>query len=335
MTYLFLGLTDHTVRTMPFSAIPLEVKQAIWQLALPDDEPEVCIIWPLNQNTFDQAAEPLLVDTAFPMLMHVCREWRDFVLSSTSGVRFRSSRQADCRVPYRLFRGSMDVLYACTTNFEMAVQCLAVDWEPGVKKHTLATVRHLAVEWVVWKRAAYWLPELVFRGCPDLQKVSVVFPSSRRAMWNAFQAPARRCKLRRVENPHELLAEREGRPEEMVSVQWQVDYGRDVAEDQAVFTWQNELDVHEMDMDEPGGEWFAGSAWDKEQEKLCLDYEAAAFVEYKRLDDGRESWVEACEDRLLVHGEDGVFQEPPIPSLEQRGRNPEQWRVNDEDDYQV
>jgi hypothetical protein len=98
-------------------------------------------------------------------------------------------------------------------------------------------------------------------------------------------------------------------------------------------TWQNELDLYEMGMGEPGGKWFVGSAWDKEQEKFCLQYEAAAFVQYKRTEDS-EAWVEACEDRLLVYGQDGKQQQPPIVNPGQLGLIPEEWRVNDEDDYQ-
>jgi len=294
----------HLVDTMSFSGLPLELKQEIWQLALSAAaaEPEVCLLWPVYQTDFDQIPIPLVVDTAFPVLMHVCREWRSHVLSWSrrpsfeSPVRFRFSRQAGCQVPYRLFRGSTDALYASFTNFDKAFQ--AMYWESGtIDRQTLASVRHLAVEWVVWTRVEYWLPELVFWSFPDLKKVSVVFPSSRRAIWHHFQAPAKRCKLRRVEGPEGIVAERN--PGEMVSIQGQVDYGRDLADELAPVTWQNELDLYEMGMGEPGGKWFVGSAWDKEQEKFCLQYEAAAFVQYKRTEDS-EAWVEACEDRLLV-----------------------------------
>lgn len=316
---------------MPFTSLPVEVKQAIWKLALPEDKSEVCIIWPLNQIGFDQVALPLVVDTCFPVLMHVCSEWRGFVLeSSLSRIRFRASHQAGCQTPYRPFRGDMDILYACATNFEKAVQCLGIDYEPGVGLAVLKQVRHLAVDWNLWKRAAFWLPELVFRGSPDLEKVSVVFPSSRKGMWMSFQAPARRCRLQRVENPDDLKSEREARPEEMVSVQWQVDYGREHAEDEAPFTWQNEMDCHEMDFNEHRTDWFKGSAWNKEVEAFCLEYEAVAFVQYQRLEEGSENWAEACEERLLDRGQDGRWQEPPIP--DQR-RDPEEWRVNDDDDY--
>ncbi|KAK3896699.1 hypothetical protein C8A05DRAFT_39754 [Staphylotrichum tortipilum] len=326
---------------MSFSGLPQELKEAIWELALHAAvaEPEVCIVWPLHQTDFDQVPTPLVVDTTFPVLMHVCREWRDFVVSSSrrpsAPVRFRFSRQANAQVPYRHFRGDTDTLYVSSTNYEMVIWCLDAERDPGDTRHAfLPAVRHLAVEWAVWKRAELWLPELVFRACPDLQTVSAVFPSSRRAMWRFFQAPAKRCKLRRVEGADGLLAPKvDGEPGEVVSVQWQVDYGRDVAEDEAPFTWQNELDIHEMNMNEPGGEWFVGSAWDKEREKLCLEYEAAAFVQFKRSEDGGETWVEACENRLLMRGQDGE-QRPPILNPEQLGRNPEEWRVNDEDDYQ-
>ncbi|KAH6653135.1 hypothetical protein BKA67DRAFT_568673 [Truncatella angustata] len=316
---------------MRFASIPLELKQVIWKLALPYDEPEVCIIWPLNQDDFDQVVEPLLVDTAFPKLMHVCQEWRDFIFCpSLSGVKFRASSQAGCNVPYRPFRGDIDILYTGRDNFEKAVQCLGIDWDPRVKLSTLAKVRHLAVEWPIWRWSAYWLPELIFRGSPNLQKVSVVFPSSNRAIWEAFQAPARRCKLRRIEDADNLTTEDEAGPGAMGSIQSQTDEGGETAEDRMPFTWQDEMDRHEMDFDHHRTDWFTGSAWDKESESLCLEYEAVAFIHFKRSENGQETWVEACEDRLLVIGDDQEQQAPPIPS---QRREPEQWRVNDDDDY--
>ncbi|KAK3901606.1 hypothetical protein C8A05DRAFT_34696 [Staphylotrichum tortipilum] len=224
-------------------------------------------------------------------------------------------------------------LYAGITNFHSALQSAAVSWTAGLERGLLAAVRHLAVEWALWTTAASWLPELVFRACPDLRRVSVVFPSSRRALWNVFQVPARRCKLRWVEGAGGIVAvTRVGRAWETVSMQRQVDRRREYAETQAVFIWRHELHARWIYPGEPAG-WFTSSAWDKERKELCLEYDVTAFVQYKRSEDGRETWVEACEDRLLVTGKDGISQAPPILSPEQRGRNPKEWRVNDEDDY--
>jgi hypothetical protein len=324
---------------MSFNQLPLEIKQAIWQLALHAavDEPEVCIAWPLKTGGYDPISTPLLVDTAFPVLMHVCGQWREFVLSScqrpSSPVRFRFSQLANCRVPYRPFRPSTDVVYASAMNYEQAIKCPHPDLEPGVTWAALAAMRHLAVDWPLWMDPSRFLTELVWRASPNLEKVSVVFPSSRRAIWSCFKAPARRCKLRRVEGADTLVGPREWNQDQVVSLQWQIDDGIEELDDQAPFQWQNELDKHELEMGEPDGEWFVGSAWDKKEEKFCLEYEPAAFVQYQRSEDGDETWVEACEDRLVKWEECWGLPNTLSPSPEQLAISPEEFRRNDEDGY--
>ena len=327
---------------MSFDNFPLEIKQAIWQLALhaAGNEPEVCIIWPLKSGSRFPISNPLLVDTAFPVLMHVCGQWRDFVLSSfqrpSSPVKFRFSHQANCQVPYRHFRASTDVLYASAMNYEWAIHIYDMEAraETGVPWDTLAAVRHLAVDWPLWLGPGNWLPQLVFRACHNLEKVSVVFPSSRRGMWSCFKAPARRCKLRRVEGADNLVAPKLPNSEEIVSYQWQIDDGVEHLQQEGPGMWYNDLHIHEFDMGEPGGEWFVGSAWDKERYRFCLEYEAAAFVQYKRSENGGETWVEACEDRLLEWEECWRNPHGYTPSPAQLAMNPEERRVNDEDGYQ-
>lgn len=314
---------------MSFNSVPLELKQAIWAMALPDKEPEVCIIWPLKQQRWHEMATPLLVDTGFSVLMHVCQEWRNFVLSS-SNVKFRFSSQAGCKVPYRPFVPEIDTLYASATNYEIAIACVAFeDFEPSIKFETLSKVRTLAVDWMTWMRAANWLPELIFRGNQNLRKVSVVFPSSRKGIWEPFQAPSRRSKLCRVEKPKEIIGDREtrqGEAAESVSMQWFIDYGTITTDNQVVYAWQEDIDRHDDTT-----EWFTGTAWDKEEEKLCLEFECAAFFHYTRSADSRELWEEACENRLAPRTSTGAYQEPPDIEV---GRNPEEWRVNDDDDNQ-
>jgi hypothetical protein len=114
-----------------------------------------------------------------------------------------------------------------------------------------------------------------------------------------------------------------------------VEYGRVVAERNAALYWQIELEEQGLELGQPRDAWFTGSAWDKRRQKLCLKYEAAAFAQYMRSGDGTETWVEACEDRLLVRDDRGIFQEPPCLGPSQLLRSPEEWRVNDEDDYQI
>src|SRR4051812_46887273 len=161
---------------MSFDNFPLEIKQAIWQLALhaAGDEPEVCIVWPLKVSSWFTTSNPLLVDTAFPVLMHVCGQWRDFVLSSfqrpSSPVKFLFSHQPNCQVLFRHFRASTDVLYSSVMNYERAIKIYDMEArdETGVPRDTLAAIHHLAVDWPLWLSPGNWLPELVFRACQDL-----------------------------------------------------------------------------------------------------------------------------------------------------------------------
>ncbi|KAK1978502.1 hypothetical protein LZ30DRAFT_598993, partial [Colletotrichum cereale] len=57
-----------------FGELPPEIRALIWLLALPEDEPEVCIVQPACNTP-----QSLIVYTAFPVLMHVCHESRQFV----------------------------------------------------------------------------------------------------------------------------------------------------------------------------------------------------------------------------------------------------------------
>ncbi|KAK2000113.1 hypothetical protein LX36DRAFT_668941 [Colletotrichum falcatum] len=51
-----------------FGVFPPEVRELIWRLALPEDEPEVCIVQPACDTP-----QSLIVYTAFPVLMHETR----------------------------------------------------------------------------------------------------------------------------------------------------------------------------------------------------------------------------------------------------------------------
>jgi len=146
--------------------------------------------------------------------------WRNSVFSfyrrPSSPVMFRFSRRANWQVPYRHFRPATDILYSSAMNYQEAIMCDYLECETGVPRDTLAAVRHLVVDWPLWMSPGEWLPQLVFRDCPNLGKVSVVFPSSRRTIWGCFRAPAKRCKLRHADGAEKLLAEKAG---EMVSMQ--------------------------------------------------------------------------------------------------------------------
>ncbi|KAI1379593.1 hypothetical protein F4677DRAFT_337507 [Hypoxylon crocopeplum] len=107
-----------------FSSLPEHVRARIWKFSLPEDTPEVCIPWPLEEDparfafgqvlvnppavAWTKLLEPLLVDTPFPVAMHVSRESRHTAKCNT---RFRYSLVAGCPVPFRAFRPDFDILY--------------------------------------------------------------------------------------------------------------------------------------------------------------------------------------------------------------------------------
>jgi len=163
-----------------------------------------------------------------------------------------------------------------------------------------------------------------------------VFPSSRQAIWSAFRAPATRCKLRRVEGADTLSAEKiwKGKDVEVVSIQMEVDNGAKWLEWDTEYMWNSEASLHKYELGDSSTDWFVGSAFDKERRKFCLEYEPAAFVKYRRSEDGGgETWVEACEDRLLDLPTCWRTPDSRCVDPEYLALDPEVVRVNDEDDY--
>ena len=87
-----------------FNNLPFELRHLVWQLSLPDDEPEVLILRETNLEKNEDGIPQLMpVDTAFPALIHVCRESRSFVVQH-SGIRFRFSPEAVVEHPAGLIR---------------------------------------------------------------------------------------------------------------------------------------------------------------------------------------------------------------------------------------
>ncbi|KAF5492017.1 hypothetical protein CGCS363_v010939 [Colletotrichum siamense] len=96
--------------TGQLSVLPPEIRAMVWKFSLPDDVPEVCIFQ--KPSIFATSVfSTLVVDTAFPALVHVCRETRYFVFNTKiSGIPFRYSDLAGCDTPYRPFRNELDTL---------------------------------------------------------------------------------------------------------------------------------------------------------------------------------------------------------------------------------
>ncbi|KAI0388049.1 hypothetical protein F5Y04DRAFT_16731 [Hypomontagnella monticulosa] len=185
-----------------FVELPIELRYIIWELNLPDDIPEVCIPWPLEEvpsrwepgdgaSGRNKYLQPLLVDTAFPTLMHVCRESREAAQSHT---RFRYSPIANCFVPFRAFRPELDILYVTLCRPPTDINVVP-RW--GMYPES---ARHLALDLHTIKDGSFlW----ILIGNRDVQTVSCVLPASKAILDTAarFRPPVRRCRLRRVEQP--------------------------------------------------------------------------------------------------------------------------------------
>ncbi|WYZ46298.1 hypothetical protein EsH8_IX_000523 [Colletotrichum jinshuiense] len=180
-----------------FGDLPPEIRAAIWKLSLPEDEPEVCIA----QSTSD-TSQCMVVYTAYPVLMHVCRESRHFVQHfNLSGIRFTTPEttcvQVRCPVPFRSFRPDLDTLF-CQNRGPAAVEDLSDNISEPILDETL----HLAItgekeylDLVAWVITFYF---------PKLETLSVVVddPSRQCCFDTYFEAPTKRCKLRRISDKH-------------------------------------------------------------------------------------------------------------------------------------
>ncbi|KAI0152166.1 hypothetical protein F4776DRAFT_14960 [Hypoxylon sp. NC0597] len=188
-----------------FNDLPLELRRIIWKLALPDDTPEVCIPWPLNEEpsvwcyedgvlvTDTKHIEPFLVDTCFPVLMHVCRESREVAVRH---LRFRYSPVAGCPVPFREFRPDLDIMHVGVGRRPEDQNIL-----PRWGLYPRGT-RHLALDLHTIKDGScLWF--LLGKAYPEVQTVTCVLPASNALLDTAVRVrpPVRRCRLRSVEQP--------------------------------------------------------------------------------------------------------------------------------------
>ncbi|KAI1141897.1 hypothetical protein F5Y05DRAFT_409047 [Hypoxylon sp. FL0543] len=188
-----------------FNDLPPELRRIVWKLALPDDNAEICIPWPLNEEaaywrrengvlvTHTNFLEPYLVDTCFPVIMHVCRESRDLAVSQ---LRFRYSPLAGCPVPFRAFRPDLDIMHVSffrepTDEHEM----------PRWPRYPRGT-QHLAFDLHTLKDGSHlWI--LVGQASLDVRTVTCILPASNAILDTAVRVrpPVRRCRLRPVEQP--------------------------------------------------------------------------------------------------------------------------------------
>ncbi|KAK6214394.1 hypothetical protein LQW54_004443 [Pestalotiopsis sp. IQ-011] len=197
-----------------FMQLPCELRAMIWDDSMPEDVSEVCILPPEGEETGrhiepddeedddddDEMCCPgqsFTVDTAFPVLMHICHESRAHALRH---ARLRFSPAAGVGVPFRAFRPDLDVLYIPPGRSQAVAA--SQEHHPGGKAKLFGRVRHVAL--------AYWRPlctstpakppsaSCVFQGFPRVQSISVVVPSStelpsQRRLYSPV--PAGRCRL--------------------------------------------------------------------------------------------------------------------------------------------
>ncbi|KAI4861023.1 hypothetical protein F4820DRAFT_83534 [Hypoxylon rubiginosum] len=186
-----------------FNDLPTELRYMIWRFALPDDIPEVCIPWPLEEEPVrwdperessrrSRFLEPFLVDTDFPIHMHVCRESRELAMSST---HLRYSPIAGCPVPFRAFRPELDILYVSVCRPPSDINVV-----PRWGQYPAA--RHLALDLHSIKDGSFlWI--LVGNPFLDVRSLTCVLPASNAILDTAarFRPPVRRCRLREVVQP--------------------------------------------------------------------------------------------------------------------------------------
>ncbi|KAK4156147.1 hypothetical protein C8A00DRAFT_30959 [Chaetomidium leptoderma] len=95
-----------------FAELPVEIQLVIWEAAVPEPSPEVCLVWPrfLVGYHHSPPTQPFVVDTAWPATTHVCRASREVAFKS-GHVRLRYSKVAGLRVPFRMFDPAIDTLF--------------------------------------------------------------------------------------------------------------------------------------------------------------------------------------------------------------------------------
>lgn len=306
-----------------FTRFPVELQLAIWAFAAASEpQPEVCLLWPQNAVASRRRpyipSLPLLVDTAWPAVAHVCRAAREAAFTS-GAVQLRYSPTARCAVPYRRFIPAIDTLYTTRLQtFEML--CFLMQPEQDQLARDL---RHLAVE-MSGMRFDGRIALFIQRKASCLRTLSVVFPGTVdiQSPHVEFALPERRCVLRDVSDSaldRCMLIGGDPRPPPEIPLVSFRKYLVKQRERMDHFAHVHLSGINETDgmARSAQGDYFSG-----------LEIKAQTFVEYSRDKDGREQWVEVCRDRLLPRGDLRVW--PPRVPLGGR-KNPEEYRVLDDD----
>ncbi|KAL2202627.1 hypothetical protein CC79DRAFT_1372792 [Sarocladium strictum] len=278
---------------MPLQSLPVEIKSMIWGYALPNDVSEVCIRWPSYLEGGQRLQEPYLVDIAFPVLMHICLETRQFLLSPPASYshlvpRFRFSKNAGCKVPYRFFRPELDVIYLSNWQYDN-IKTLSIVF-PGSESRLVNFDR------------------------------------------DTFQSPGRRCQLKKIEKPETIKGTAMMPPTKttllttacsrgrlfpgLASIKDWIELRWEAAAERADIAWAHAY----------GEEIYHGSAWDRDSQSFAgITCTAYTFEQFKRGEKGQETWEEVCSERMHHTGYE--------PARVEMTRDPTEWRVNDEEPW--
>ncbi|KAI1386724.1 uncharacterized protein F4822DRAFT_325203 [Hypoxylon trugodes] len=331
-----------------FNNLPHELRLLIWEYALPEDIPEVCIPWPLEEvklsygpNTSSHIPTsqqptylPFLVDTGFPKLMHVCHESREVTISHT---RFRYSPIAGCPVPFRAFRPDLDILYI-TVCRSPGGEDIGPRWgvyPPGTR-HIALDLHSIKDGTELWRLLGH--PDL------DVRTLRCVLPAIDRTALTTgdrFRPPVRRCRLGIEVNPPAESQNSYGEYGNAVFVDHGFDnkvmvglgqYFENIQEnaglDPSEFTWDPFTTIPPE----------YRRRWDPERKRYDVEFHLQAFVEWR----GKE-WVLSSEHLVCFEHQ---FNEaiPPYSIIKFNEiepyrvseeemwtplRNPEMFRVND------
>ncbi|KXX79427.1 hypothetical protein MMYC01_203514 [Madurella mycetomatis] len=299
-------LTSFTV----FSKLPLELQLAIWELVIPDPVPEVCITWPLylERMRHDEPIQPLIVDTAWPAVTHVCRTSRRAVLKSGQ-LRRRYSPTAGLDVPFRMFDPAIDTLYIGRWQTDVMVRFLVRPENAPLAR----ALRHIAIE----TAAAYPpsdLAEVIRKSAIFLKTLSFLIPDlSDSHRLHSFLPPAGRFRLRDI--PDDVV-----RRISLTGVPFVDPLGLATV---SLPSWMEiihrRMDEHVINWNVQGDE---GTAWSTKDKSFSgVEFKVQTFVEYTMTADEGPRWERGSRE---------LKNQQPNFELRER-KNPEEYRVLDDD----
>ncbi|KAI5865181.1 hypothetical protein GGS23DRAFT_413132 [Durotheca rogersii] len=338
-----------------FGALAPELRDIIWAYALPDDTPEVCIPWPLEEfpassrenddgggfaAPWPEPLDPLLVDTGFPALMHTCRESRAVAEART---RLRWSPLARCATPFRAYRPDLDELYMSVPRGTVGGRATIPRWSMFPKG-----ARHVACDLHSLRDGSFfWI--LLAHPLMDVETLTCVLPAPPGAVVDTttrFRPPTRRCRLRWLET-QPRRHEQQPQPQQQYG---EYEEEEPIADAESYIILVNQrmtgLRSYLEEVRDHSAAEFAEilhvaampaeymRRWDAATSRFKIKFLAAAFEEYRG---GR--WVPSCDHALRFETRDGgggdassrgagtyrVSEAEKWTPL----RDPERFRVND------